>query len=193
MILSALNRKSTEKLTPAEWLFGKPPQLPRAPRKRLPVAPAHHAVKKPALTINFNQLPSSSSHWLTCWVLVGITREVCANHQQKASFIVHLSIRNRGTPFTHGDVYWIDNFHALHSLCVGFGALCIRAYQQRGVKRSIQFHGRTFSTSNVTNKTILIRKTKASTVTLPPTYSAHKHLLASRILVPTHSWEKWDE
>lgn len=145
MILSELNRKSTEKLTPAVQLFGKPPQLLLSTQKWLTAALAHHSVKELAFTINFNQLPYISSHWLTCWVLVRITSQVCANHWQKASLIVHLSItNNRNTVYSWG--YTLNlRFCALQFLCVRFWPSCIHACQQRsGVKRSIQFRERTF-------------------------------------------------
>lgn len=193
MILSELNRKSAEKLTPAVQLFGKPWQLLPSTQKWLTVALAHHSVKELAFTINFNQLPYISSHWLTCWVLVRIMSQVCANHWQKASLIVHLSItNNRNTVYSWGFTLNIQ-FCALQFLCVRFWPLCIHACQQRHIKRSNHFHERTFLTLNIGGQNILRQKIQASIATLPPKYSIHKHLLVSRILMPTYSWEKWDD
>lgn len=144
MILSGLNRKRREKLTPAVQLLGKPQQLLLSTQEWLPVALAHHPVKELAFTINFNQLPYIYSHWLTCWALVRITSQVCANHWQKATFIVHLPItKNRKTIYSRG--YRLNlQFCALQLLGAGCWPLCVHARQQSSAKRSIQSCGRTF-------------------------------------------------
>jgi len=109
MILRKLNKKSSEKLTPVVQPLGNLLQLLLHTRKQPTVALLYHSVKEMAFAINFNQLPYISSHWQTSWVLVRIMSQVCANHWQKTSLIVHLSITNIRSTVFHGDISWIYN------------------------------------------------------------------------------------
>lgn len=140
---------------------------------------AHHFVKEPAFTINFNQLPYVSSHWLTRWVLVRITSQVCANHWQKASLIVRLT-NNRNSLLMR--VYTESTILCLTiSLCQILTLVHAFSFMKKLPR---------LSTSQI--KIFRDKKIQASMAILPPKFSVHKHLLVCRIFTLTYSWEKWD-
>lgn len=142
---------------------------------------AHHFVKELAFTINFNQLPYVSSHWLTCWVLVRITSQVCANHWQKATLIVHLPITNKRN-------------NLLMRVYTESTILCLTVFlcQILSLVHTSSFTKELPGLSMLQLKIFWDKKIQASTATVPPKYFVHEHLLVCRIFMLTYSQEKWN-
>lgn len=135
---------------------------------------AHHFVKELAFTINFNQLPYVSSHWLTHRALVRITSQVCANHWQKASLIVHLPItKNRNSllmrAYTESAILCLTI-----SLCHILTLVHASSFMKELPRLCVM------------NKNILRQIIQAWMATLPPKYSVHEHLLVCRIFMLTY-------